>query len=120
MDTTLPTDCGNSPRIGIVAGFVTHWAAGNADEVAEWLTDTAEWHVVACDTHTGPDAIAEMFPHPTPDRLTLHSVISHGRLASCDGVYETAGRRVHFSHAFRFAGAVKTSKIAEIRSYFVE
>lgn len=120
MEITLPADCGNAPRVEIVGNFTVHWAEGNAAGVAEWLTDTSSWTLVGQETFHGLDASTK-FPIPfTPRRLVVEAIITHGRLASCDGYVEGDGARIDFSHAFRFASAVKTARIAELRSYCIE
>lgn len=105
MDVTLPTDCGNAPRIGVVGDFVTAWAAGDEEKQKEWLRDDTEWHVLGAESPSGPTA------------LRVSTIITHGRLASCDGVLEYGDDKQPFSHVFRFASTSKTAKIAEIRTY---
>ena len=120
MKITLPTDCGNAPRAAIVGAFVVHWATGDTAAVAEWLSDEATWTVVGAASHRGPDAAALASPSFSPERVEVVAIITHGRLASCDGFLEASGRRLNFSHAFRFASTAKTAKIAELRSYCIE
>lgn len=120
MQITLPTDCGKAPRITIVGDFAVHWATGDAEAASEWLTDDASWTLVGADTHSGPEAAAQSSPPFAPERVEITSIITHGRLASCDGYLEAGGRRISFSHALRFASTSKTAKIAELRSYCIE
>lgn len=101
MDVTLPTDCGNAPRIAIVSDIVTYWARDDRASLAEWLGDDA----------TMPA------PPWQPDSLEVLAVITHGRLASCDGVLSAGDRQLAFSHVFRFASTSKTAKVADVRSY---
>ena len=49
----------------------------------------------------------------------VQSIVTHGRLASCDGYLQNGPDRTPFSHAIRFAGATKSAKIAEIRTYMI-
>ncbi|ACV09154.1 nuclear transport factor 2-like protein [Jonesia denitrificans] len=120
MHVTLPTDCGNAPRIDIVGQFAVHWAKGDTDFLQEWLTDGAHWDVIGRATLTADASLTEVIPPMTPERVEVISVITHGRLASCDGYIEAGSRRISFSHVFRFASTAKTSKIAELRSYWIE
>lgn len=120
MRFTLPTDCGNSPRITIVGEFVTAWVERDAQAMAAWLADDAVWtlpgreapHDDATADH-GHDDIAS-------GRLEVTSIITHGRLASCDGFLESDSGRTHFSHVFRFASTSKNAKIAEARTYLID
>ncbi|EMY35479.1 hypothetical protein D477_004162 [Arthrobacter crystallopoietes BAB-32] len=43
-----------------------------------------------------------------------------GKFASCDGYATRDAQRVDFCHVVRFAGAAKTARIAEIRTYLVD
>lgn len=120
MEINLPTDCGNAPRIGIVGDFTVSWAKGDTEAVSGWLADHASWTLVGGGTHSGPKGAQELQPSFSPTRVEIISIITHGRLASCDGYLEAAGRRLDFSHAIRFASTAKTARIAELRSYCVE
>lgn len=119
MEIELPADCGNAPRMVIVGDFVTDWASGDVGAVSEWLTDDVEWTLVGDRTHTGQDTAHEMVSHNDAERLVIQSIVTHGRLASCDGYLQNGSDRVAFSHAIRFAGATKSAKIAEIRTYVI-
>lgn len=120
MEIDLPTDCGNAPRMVIVGDFVANWAGGDADAVAEWLSDDVSWTLVGTDTYAGPDSSRAVWRRERPDRLVVQSILTHGRLASCDGYLETGTTRTAFSHAIRFAGAAKSAKVAEVRTYCID
>lgn len=120
MKLSLPSDCGNSPRITIVGDFVVAWAKGDTEAVAEWLTDDLSWVIVGAEAHTGSGSATKVVPRIPPDQLEVLSIVTHGRLASCDGYLVAGSKRVSFSHAIRFAGTARSAKIAEIRSYLIE
>lgn len=119
MQVTIPDGCGNAPRQQIVADFVTAWASGDVSGVAEWLSDTVSWNFVGDRELVGGEVASESMLDWEPERLNITSLITHGRLASCDGVAEGNGHRLAFSHVFRFASTGKAAKIAELRSYCV-
>ena len=120
MKSTLPTDCGNSPRITLVGELVRNWAGCEVDAVALRLADDAEWTFVGRARHSGAAMSAEACPARVPDQLVVTSIITHGRLASCDGYLETDGGRTDFSHVFRFASTSKTAAIKELRTYLID
>lgn len=125
MKTVLPTDCGNAPRIAIVGEFVTNWAKRDAEAMAAWLTDDVDWTVAgreaASDEAASDEAAADFAcPSSTSDYLEVNTIITHGRLASCDGFVDSEPGRVHFSHVFRFASTSKAAKIKEARTYLIE
>lgn len=97
-----------------------NWAIGNEEAVSKWLADDANWTLVGGDTHSGPDSAEKISPPFTPERVEIISVITHGRLASCDGFLEAGGKRIDFSHALRFASTSKTAKISVLRSYCID
>ncbi|PWH07439.1 hypothetical protein DEO23_02035 [Brachybacterium endophyticum] len=119
MDITLPDGCGNAPRIGIVADIVGNWARSDRAALEDWLGEDATWTLVGAGTRRGRGAAAQVAPPFSPERMELTSIITHGRLASCDGFLEAGGERLCFSHALRFAGAAKTARIADVRSYCI-
>lgn len=120
MKIKLPTDCGNAPRIAIVGDFVTNWAQGATDAVAEWLMVDATWSLVGEGTHGGHDVAEKVRPNDSPEYLEVTSIISHGRLASCDGFFETVSARTYFSHVFQFVSTSKTARVKAVRSYLIE
>jgi len=120
LEIQLPTDCGNAPRIGIVGDFAVQWARGDTEALAEWLADDVTWTRVGGATHSGVESAVDSVPPFAPQRVEVISIITHGRLASCDGYLEADGRRVDFSHALRFASTSKNAKIAAVRSYCIE
>lgn len=120
MKTVLPTDCGNSPRITIVGEFVTAWAQRDVEAVSAWLTDDVAWTIVGREDLTGDRVAQDACLDSSVDILDVSAIVTHGRLASCDGVLETASGRVAFSHVFRFASTSKAAKIAQIRTYLID
>lgn len=119
MKVQIPDDCGNAPRIGVVADVVSAWARNDTEFLSNWLADDVTWSIIGQGTVSGPQALDYFVPDIEAEALILHSVITHGRLASCDGTIE-GDKRLSFSHAFRFKTTAKTSKIAEIRTYCIE
>lgn len=120
MEVTLPSDCGNAPRIEIVGDFTVKWAEKASTAVSERLAEDATWAIAGGAIHNGPEAAHKMTPPFTPERVVINSIITHGRLASCDGHLEMGDKRIDFSHVFRFKSTSKTAKIAEIRSYYLD
>lgn len=124
MQIDLPSDCGNSPRMVIVGDFTSRWAVGDVAGCEEWLTDDSRWTLVGrreatleSDDAPAPRVLARPLE---PERVEVLSIVTHGRLAACDGYMVREGERIDFCHMFRFAGATKTAKITEIRTYIAE
>ena len=120
MDISLPKDCGNAPRIGIVSQFAVSWASGDSTAIHNWLAEDATVSSAGCSKEPATSA-EELLKLPfSPERMELLSVITHGRLASCDGFVLTGIKRLDFSLVFRFSSTSKTAKIAELRVYGIE
>jgi hypothetical protein len=108
MEFKIPDNCGNSPRMMIVAELCRAWGEGDQDYLDAWLAEDAVWT-----THpeVGSADIAS---------LELENVVTHGRVGSCDGIAVRAdGSHLHFAHFFRFASTAKTAKVRAITSYLV-
>ena len=120
METRLPTDCGNAPRITIVGDFITSWAEGDTDAVTAWLAEDVTWTVVGKAAYSGERVADRVCPAISPAYLEVTSIITHGRLASCDGFLESEAGRIDFSHVFRFASTAKTARIRDVRSYCID
>lgn len=117
MKTTLPTGCGNSPRLGIVNDFVLAWAAGNTETVSDWLADDFSWTTLGTEAADEPSNGEVPQPPMSPGHVEVLATITHGRLAACDGYMTDDAARIDFCHTFRFASTSKTAKVAEIRTY---
>lgn len=120
MKIVFPTDCGNAPRIAIVGEFVTNWAKSDAEAMTAWLTDDVTWTVAG--REAASDVVPADFacPGSMPNYLEVNTIITHGRLASCDGFVDSESVRMHFSHVFKFASTSKAAKIREVRTYLSE
>lgn len=115
MEMTIPQDCGNSPRMALVAEIATAWARGEDDAVREWLREDARWELVGSDDGAAAPGIVP--PPFDADAGEILTVLNHGRLAACDGYLLRGTQRVDFCHVLHFAGATKTARIREIRTY---
>lgn len=120
MRTSLPSDCGNSPRTTLVSEVVTHWARREVEALASFLAADVEWTLVGRTVASGAVAAERACPAVVPDALEVTSIITHGRLASCDGHLVSGAGRTAFSHVLRFASTARTAPVKEIRTYLVD
>lgn len=108
MEFTIPENCGNSPRMTIVAELARAWGEDDRSHLDEWLEAEASWEL-------HPAAVSGGFTS-----LWLENVVTHGRVGSCDGVaVRPDGSRVHFAHFFEFASTAKTARVRRVTSYVV-
>lgn len=120
MEVSIPPDCGNAPRMLVVADFAKNWASCDSEALSAMLADSVSWSRPGSDKPSHQGNITALLPPVRAERLVLHSVITHGRLASCDGYLQSDGVRIAFSHVLRFASTARSANIIEIRSYWIE
>ncbi|APX32583.1 hypothetical protein BH708_07470 [Brachybacterium sp. P6-10-X1] len=114
MEMTISEDCGNSPRMAIVADVAVAWAAAEEETVRGWLREDVAWTLVG---EPAPASDGYVRPPLSPESGEILTVLNHGRLAACDGYLVRGRERVDFCHVIRFAGTSKTARIREIRTY---
>lgn len=119
MKTTLPVDCENSPGTTLIIRVVTHWAAGEAASMVEFLTDDIAWKIVGNEHVYGKKDLGELVPSSDVEALNVTSIVTHGRLGSCDGYLKSSSGYVAFSHIFRFGSGTERSAIKAARTYLI-
>lgn len=117
----VPDSCGNAPRKAIVRDFTIALYAKQMHQLAAILRDDVRWHIVGSHVLTGTKQVRGwVAEEPAAVKLTIHTIITHGWECGVDGSIERAdGTLAAFCHVIVFAGAAKTAKIKEIRSYMV-
>lgn len=118
MQFIAPDGCGNSHRALLVTQLCEMWARSDFDGLLDWLGDDAKLTRVGVGDFA-PSELEGVALEFKPGRVEMLTAISHGRFASADGVANDGEREVSFSHVFRFAGATKAAKIAEVRTLLV-
>ncbi|MHA2788592.1 hypothetical protein ACXZ66_05530 [Corynebacterium sp. S7] len=119
MEVLIPEDCGNAPRVNIVGRFVANWAEGNTEAMSKWLSTDVVWNPVPAEELVGVDAVLSQIPAEQPERVDVNTIITHGRLASCDGTLTFKDSVQHFSLVFRFTSASKKAQIKTVRAFLV-
>jgi len=117
----VPDSCGNAPRKAIIRDFTIALYGKRVHEVAAMLKDDVRWQIVGSHLLTGIEQVQTwMTTEPGALKLTIHTIITHGSECVVEGTIEQAdGTMAGFCHVIIFAGAAKTAKIKEIRSYTV-
>ncbi len=84
---TLPSDCGNALRMGIVSDFVADWAKGVLERLGQIFKEAAVW-TIAGGGGVSAEAAApaqNVLPGGTVDVSELYAIATYGRIAACDG-----------------------------------
>ncbi len=83
---TLREDCGNSPKNEFVQKLTVAFAAGDADSVAERVSDDVRWNIVGIGPIVGKAAVTAVFGNPNREPLAelfVDKVVTHGK-ADCE------------------------------------
>lgn len=111
MKISLPSDCGNSPRMQLAADLAVAWAAGDNAMLEPWLADDFSHSTYGS------------FPEAEITEIAVLGAINHGRSASCDGYIDfgdSTHPRLRFSHVYSFSSTAKTGKVIEMRTYLID
>lgn len=122
MPVTGLEHCGNSPRMALTGELVVAWAQGDHALVAPWFDDDAVYSLAgtSAESRGSVDALAKFRAPRTVTHLAVHGLLSHGKVAACDGTATLDdGSLVDFAHHLTFGSAGKQAKIKSIRSYLI-
>jgi hypothetical protein len=118
---TEPAGCGNAPRQLVIRDLVLALAEVDGAQLNELLAEEVRWDLAGAGTTEGLSQLTDRLAgQGEVASIELTSILTHGREGSTDGVLTFRnGRRQAFCHVLRFASAVKTAKVTEMRSYVV-
>lgn len=117
----IPDNCGNAPRKIIVRDFLIALYSRNSFDVTEMLTPNICWEIVGVSSLDGIDSVRDwLLAETAPTELHINTIITHGRESGADGnIVFANGTVLRFCHMLMFAGAAKSAKITEIRSFCI-
>jgi ketosteroid isomerase-like protein len=122
-EIVVSADCGNSPKRILLKDLNIAFVTGDLDFVAGVVTDDITWTMVGDDSVQGKQPFLETvrgMNGADVAKLTIHSVITHGREGAANGTLELKnGKQYEFCDVFQFRGA-KGTRIKSIRSYVIE
>lgn len=118
----IAPDCGNAPRKVFLAKFYTALANGDAAFLNEHIPQDIVLNIAGRETVTGSvDVASELMeaPHWKPRRVTIDTIITHGREAAVSGEITTPDKTTYlFCDICKFKGASGTS-IKELVRFLV-
>ncbi|WP_159617451.1 hypothetical protein [Arthrobacter zhaoguopingii] len=119
---TEPAGCGNAPRQLIIRDVVLALAEVKEPHLRGLLDEKVRWGLPGAASIEGLSQLtARLSGQGEVAAIELTSILTHGREGSTDGVLTFRdGRRQAFCHVLRFASAVKTARVTEIRSYLID
>lgn len=122
IKVTSPEDCGNAPKKLILRDFNIAFYEGNIDFILDNISDSITWNIIGNSVIEGKEGFIDKMNKVNEDKareLELYNLITHGYIASANGVVITDNGAYDFCHVYRFTGASKTAKIKEITSYII-
>lgn len=119
MQTNIPAYCGNSPKMQLIVDFNLAFAKASTAEVLEYLHPDIHWEMIGDKLLEGHDAIAAFITKNANLQVkswTITSVLSHGKLAACQGSMEIGRQTIHFADFYEFASHAAKAKIISIKT----
>lgn len=117
----VPEDCGNSPRKRFLRDWYQALANNDLTELENQLNTDCQLCMAGGKSFKGRLSILTYFqtdPLHHAIEIRIETIITHGRDASVNGVYETKNGVVHFSDVFRFKSA-SGFDVSEIKRHLV-
>src|SRR5690606_4231394 len=113
----IPTDCDNSPKKKFIKDFNIAFAKGDREFIIDHVSDDIIWLIHGDKKIEGKeDFIKEIrqMQNETADKLTLKSIITHGKEASANGEIKMNGNSYMFCDVYVFkSSSVKIIKTME-------
>lgn len=112
----------NSPKKQFLQELTVLFASYQIDKVKAWFADDITWTLVGDSPIQGKEAFAAALAamsHNKATRLTIHSMLTHGREAAVHGeMLMEDGKRFGFADFYTFTSA-GASRIKAITSYVI-
>lgn len=119
LKTDIPEMCNDSPRRKLIVELNVGFAEGNAAKVMPFLSDAIVWEMANDKILYGFEEVSdflEQIEKYKADRLVIRSMITHGKMAACNGLLKYGDEEVHFADFYEFTSA-GSATIKKITSY---
>jgi len=116
----IPFDCGNSSKKTFLKDFNIAFAKGNVDFIVDHVSDDIVWTIHGDKKIEGKTAFSEeihKIKEYRTDKLTLHSIITHGKEGSANGEIRMGKKHYAFCDVYQFTNA--SGKIIQKMDSFV-
>jgi hypothetical protein len=119
MKPTLPSYCGNSPKMQLIADFNLAFAAGDIQKVLSYMHDDIQWEMLGDQFITGHEAVAAFINEHANLQVVsweVEDILSHGKLGSARGTVQLDKQIIHFADFYTFTSTSANAKIKEIKT----
>ncbi len=116
---TVNANLSNAPKKVFIKDFNIAFATGKADFIIDNVSDDIHWMIYGDKEILGKDYfIKEMniMKDYTAYEVVIHSIITHGSEAACNGEMIMGNKTYAFCDVYRFTSA-SSHTIKEMRSY---
>ena len=114
-----PQDCDNAPKRRLIKDLNIAFANADVPALLPYFHEDIVWEMVNDRTISGIDNVAEFLrsmQHLKAKTLTIEYVITHGKLASANGIMDFGDKQIRFADFYEFTSA-GAQKIKRIVSY---
>ena len=125
MKINCKEDCGNTPLKEMIRDFNIAFGKGDIRSIADKLTDNIVWEMVGDKIIEGKEKVVaelEKMKEYTASELTIDHIITHGKVASCNGsfVMKEGGAKYAFCDVYDFDKSGKNARIKKMISFGVK
>lgn len=120
---TIKEDCGNAPKKEFIRDFNIAFAENSNDKILAFMADDIVWDMIGNKKVQGKEDVRkelESMGLEEATELIIDTIITHGDIASANGVMKFAGTTIAFCDVYKFTGHDKNAKIKELTSYGIE
>lgn len=119
LEVIAPQDCDNAPKRKIIRDLNIAFAKADIPALLDLFHESIIWEMMGGKTLYGIAAVTT-FLHTLKEqkakKLLLQYVLSHGKLASANGIMDFGDKQVRFADFYEFTSA-SAQKIKKIVSY---
>lgn len=120
MKTTIPSDCGNSPKNKLILDLTVAFVGYDLKVVEPYLEQDIHWTLVGDSTIEGKkeflEALSQMISNPASE-LEIFQIVTHGKSAAVNGKMKMKdGSQYGFADFYIFTSAT-FKKVKSITSY---
>lgn len=119
LKTEIPEMCNDSPRRRLIVELNIGFAEGNAAKVMPFLSNTIIWEMADGKILNGFEEVSgflQRITQQTAGKLIIKNIVTHGKMAACNGILKFKDREVRFADFYEFTSA-GSATIKRITSY---
>lgn len=123
VEVLVETSCNNAPKKALLRDIMIAFINDDISFLLEWLADDVSWKIIGKRTYESKRIVEKALRELKIDSIQtmkIENIITHGNVASLNGLLELKNETIHFCHVFRFNGFGKKAKINYITSYIIK